>query len=379
MKVMIKIFQFFGSHPIYESLAKYPPEGVVFVNKPEENKYKTLSIYKPTFLKTKEKLKFFLHKLGLPRLICFPYTFNADLIHSSRGFLPLNKMPWVVDVEHVGSFGAFSKERVKKITLRFLFSPSCKKVLPHSNASLYSLINAWKIKNNKLKEKIEVLYPAITPRKKKLRKSQEKVVIGFQATRDAFYEKGGRELIEAFKILSKRYDQIELWLKSKVPLEIKKEVKSYPIRLIKNYYPTREDLFKKFYEKLDVFALPTYVDSFRYSLLEAMSTSLPIVATDIFAIPEIVEDGKNGFLIHSPLSDFDKNYIPKFFDRNILKQNIIKPVVKQLVEKLSLLIEDSSLRRKMGRYGRRLVEKGKFSIKERNKKLKRIYEEALGY
>jgi hypothetical protein len=31
----------------------------------------------------------------------------------------------------------------------------------------------------------------------------------------------------------------------------------------------------------------------------------------------------------------------------------------------------------MGRYGRMLVEKGKFSIKERNKKLKEIYEEAI--
>jgi hypothetical protein len=31
----------------------------------------------------------------------------------------------------------------------------------------------------------------------------------------------------------------------------------------------------------------------------------------------------------------------------------------------------------MGRYGRMLVEKGKFSIKERNKKLRRIYEETI--
>jgi len=33
----------------------------------------------------------------------------------------------------------------------------------------------------------------------------------------------------------------------------------------------------------------------------------------------------------------------------------------------------------MGKYNRQLIEKGKFSIKERNKKLRRIYEEALRY
>jgi len=56
-----------------------------------------------------------------------------------------------------------------------------------------------------------------------------------------------------------------------------------------------------------------------------------------------------------------------------------KEVINQLVEKISLLIEDSSLRKRMGRYGRRLVEKGKFSIKERNKKLLKIYQESLRY
>jgi glycosyltransferase involved in cell wall biosynthesis len=107
-----------------------------------------------------------------------------------------------------------------------------------------------------------------------------------------------------------------------------------------------------------------------------MSVGLPIVATSIFAIPEIVEDGKNGFLISSPISDFRKDFVIEMFDREVLKRKKLSIVASQLVEKLSLLIESSSLRRKMGRYGRMLVEKGRFSIKERNKKLRKIYEEA---
>jgi glycosyltransferase involved in cell wall biosynthesis len=118
------------------------------------------------------------------------------------------------------------------------------------------------------------------------------------------------------------------------------------------------------------------MDTFGIVFLDAMSAGLPLVGTDIFAVPEIIENGKNGFLIHSPIRWHDENYLcnPQGGSK---KDRIL--IVKQLVEKLSLLIEDSSLRRRMGRYGKRLVEKGKFSIKERNKKLERIYQEALGY
>jgi len=50
--------------------------------------------------------------------------------------------------------------------------------------------------------------------------------------------------------------------------------------------------------------------------------------------------------------------------------------VKQIVEKLALLIEDYSLRRKIGRTARHLIESGEFSIKNRNEKLKRIFDDS---
>jgi glycosyltransferase involved in cell wall biosynthesis len=51
------------------------------------------------------------------------------------------------------------------------------------------------------------------------------------------------------------------------------------------------------FQKATLFVLPSYADNFPYALLEAMSTGLPVVTTPVGAIPEIVEDGKNGFLI----------------------------------------------------------------------------------
>ena len=47
----------------------------------------------------------------------------------------------------------------------------------------------------------------------------------------------------------------------------------------------------------DVFVLPTYDDAFPVVLLEAMQAGLPVVATAVGAIPEIVEDQATGFVI----------------------------------------------------------------------------------
>ena len=47
----------------------------------------------------------------------------------------------------------------------------------------------------------------------------------------------------------------------------------------------------------DVFALPSYQEALPMAILEAMAAGLPIVATRVGGIPELVVDGYNGFLI----------------------------------------------------------------------------------
>lgn len=48
----------------------------------------------------------------------------------------------------------------------------------------------------------------------------------------------------------------------------------------------------------DVIALPSYREGFPLALLEGMAAGLPVVATTIGGIPELVEDGQQGFLVH---------------------------------------------------------------------------------
>lgn len=49
--------------------------------------------------------------------------------------------------------------------------------------------------------------------------------------------------------------------------------------------------------RTSVFAFPTEMDNSPYSVLEAMRAGVPVVATRVGALPEMVEDGVNGLLV----------------------------------------------------------------------------------
>ena len=53
----------------------------------------------------------------------------------------------------------------------------------------------------------------------------------------------------------------------------------------------------------DLFLLPSETESFGLAALEALSCKVPVIATDVGGLPEVIRDGENGFLF--PVGDVD--------------------------------------------------------------------------
>jgi glycosyltransferase involved in cell wall biosynthesis len=75
----------------------------------------------------------------------------------------------------------------------------------------------------------------------------------------------------------------------------------------------------------DVLVLPTYVESFGMVALEALAHNLGLIVTDVYALRELVVDGKNGRLLSPPISVWD-GFLPSkfYYDWENIKEHIKK-------------------------------------------------------
>ena len=125
-----------------------------------------------------------------------------------------------------------------------------------------------------------------------------KIVVGTVAN---FYKTKGLEyFIEAIKLLHAEPTVAHTAFvmigngpeKEKLELQIKESGIKNKIFLAGKLLDAR-----KYLVAFDIFVLPSVKEGFPWALLEAMTAKLPVVATNVGAVPEIIEDGKNGFVI----------------------------------------------------------------------------------
>ena len=143
--------------------------------------------------------------------------------------------------------------------------------------------------------------------------------------------KGVRYLVEAFKKLSEKSDSISLQVigdgdekkeLEKLAEELKISDKVDFAGLIQH------EKLPPYFSSSDVFVLPSLNEGMSNSMLEALASGLPLVATDTGGTKELLEDGQNGFII-------------KMKDSG------------DLASKLETLLKDENLRKKMGEESRK--------------------------
>jgi len=101
--------------------------------------------------------------------------------------------------------------------------------------------------------------------------------------------KGGPDLIKAFQLVREECPETRLTV-----LGARPEIRIPNCEVIG---PVKPEELDQYYQRASIFCLPTRLEPFGIVFIEAMTAHLPIVATRVGAIPDFVEDGKNGWLV----------------------------------------------------------------------------------
>lgn len=321
------------SHPIYENIAYYAPKGVMFValtSSLKKNFFSTWLISKVdifyedgsnSFFLTTDKpiVKYFEHPYFGERVLNNPQVKNVFLLSQWA-------KPNLSDTEHkmevlYPSLPLIPQQRVQKV---------------HSQITLLLVGSAASCKG------VDIVYQAF-----------EKVEAKFR----------GKKL---FLIMASNYKQTVKWYPTSEKCQgrlhdIYKKCQKKNNVYFSGIYPP--SLIRLLYKQVDIYVQPSRFDSFGFALMEAITYGLPVIATTINAFPEMIEHGRNGFLIDT--KDFD-----------LQSEEYFEYAVEEMEKYLTQLIESPDLRQKMGEESRKIVQR-KFNLDYQKNRLKTIFKEII--
>jgi glycosyltransferase involved in cell wall biosynthesis len=148
--------------------------------------------------------------------------------------------------------------------------------------------------------------------------------------------KGLQHVIQALKQIEQEDITLDIYGTGEYEEELKELVKEKQLQrkvLFHGFKPSKE-IAKKLNEA-DVFIHPSLTEAFGMVFAEAMACGLPIIATRVGGIPEIVEDGKNGFLVKPGDVQGLKKAIQKLKGNPTLMKQMGKDSLKKVKERFS--------------------------------------------
>jgi len=328
---------------------------------------------------------------------------KVDLIHLYQG-ISYGRIPWISTFEtvlprflHLLNRDYSYKNSLSALTSRWethrafeaLMSPACKRLIAMSKcaADMERTLLSNLVEYKSLENKLTVLHP---PQAQLFSKFSDKPIelngnIKFMFVGASFYRKGGREIVETFKQLREKFHyNLELIIVSSLQIdnyasgENAQDVRSMEKMIAENhdwitYYPrlpNKEVL--KIMKQSHVGLLPSYADSYGYSVLEFQAAGCPVISTDIRALPE-TNNYQIGWLIQVPKRPSGEAIYATQNDRLVLSsaiRNGLEQTVHQIFENPMMIVEKGE---KAFEYIRENHSPQKFATS-----LQEIYLDALG-
>lgn len=143
----------------------------------------------------------------------------------------------------------------------------------------------------------ETFHHILTPEQAKKELGQAgKKLVGFIGR--LTHDKGVGDLLNATAALRAKHENLHLLVvgDGEDRTVFEHETRTLGLNEIVTFTGTRTDT-PLIYSALDIFVLPSYQEGFPMVVLEAMACGVPIVATTVGDIPEIIEHGMSGLLV----------------------------------------------------------------------------------
>ncbi|MBP9673639.1 MAG: glycosyltransferase [Bacteriovoracaceae bacterium] len=91
-----------------------------------------------------------------------------------------------------------------------------------------------------------------------------------------------------------------------------------------------------FMKKAQVVVIPSRHESFGYVAIEAMALGIPVIASNIGGLKEIIQDGQNGFLVPVGNAEILAEKIAQLLHSSVLKEQFQQAGIRTVTEKFSL-------------------------------------------
>jgi glycosyltransferase involved in cell wall biosynthesis len=251
--------------------------------------FEVIGRYEKNFIKSFFQFNNFLNKFSPAYISCF--GLRVDL------FVRLFKLLTFKKFKIIGNIRASENWRKKiHVAIDKYTSFMVTKWVSNSIAGMNVFINREKLSPNL----ISVIYNFIEydiRNRVELRSEIDILRIGILANYKT--TKGHFNLIEISKILSK-YNINHIFICAGQDYTNGK----FKNTIIENNLDNKFDLKgfiqdkSKFFNEIDVFLLPSYMEGLPTSVIEAMSFGIPVIASNIDGIPEVIINNYNGLLSH---------------------------------------------------------------------------------
>lgn len=277
----------------------------------------------------------------------------GDIIFSYNRFVCADKK-YVILLENPLALVHYSTYRnntyLSRIKLKKYFSdPNLKSIICISKACYDTVKSFYSIPD---RIKIDQIYPFVQANsltsKESIRNKCRKSDIQCLYISSNFNLKGGKDILMAFnKFKALGINNIKLTIITQIKsidkntrkiIEENKNINLFDFKF------SKEEL-DKFYNDSCIYLNPTRQDSFSLVTLEAMKSGNAVLTTDLYAIPEMIINNFNGYLVNPKFRFFNYDNMPNTVVWNnrrntIYSDYIDKKIVNFLIEKILYLNEN---------------------------------------